>query len=102
MAIRRVPEVTAEQENRRTVPFASGPGFRMVTSKCDPVEPVPVGTYVALVFRVTGYDQDCDGSLMARLERVDADGRETGWKESAIGLYPDCAWVVDGPGELDG
>lgn len=101
MTIRRVPEITAEQENRRTVPFAGGPGFRMVTSQCDPVESVPVGTYVTMVFRVTGYDQDCDGSLMARLEAVDAEGRATGWEESAIGLYPGSAWVVDGPGELD-
>jgi hypothetical protein len=101
MAIRRVPEITAEQENRRTVPLASGPGFSMVTSRCDPVEPVPVGAYVAMVFRVTGYDPDCDGHLMARLENVGADGKSTGWEESAIGLYPDSAWIVDGPGELD-
>jgi hypothetical protein len=98
MAIRRVPDASG-RENFRIEPV---PGLRMTTVRRDPVEPVPVGTYVALVFRVTGYDQDCDGSLMARLERVDAGGRETGWKESAIGLYPDCAWVVDGPGELDG
>jgi hypothetical protein len=102
MAVRRVPEITAEQENRRTVPLASGPGFSMFTSRCDPVEPVPVGTYVAMVFRVTGYDPDCDGHLMARLENVDADGKPTGWEESAIGMYPDSTWVVDGPGELDG
>jgi hypothetical protein len=73
-----------------------------MTPRRDPVEPVPVGTYVAMVFRVTGYDQDCDGSLMARLENVDADGKSTGWEESAIGMYPNCTWIVDRPGELDG
>lgn len=101
MTIRRVPEITAERENRRTVTLAGGPGFRMVTSRCDPVEPVPVGSYVAAVFRVTGYDPDCDGSLMARLEGVDADGDTTGWEETGVGLYPGCTWVLDGPGDLD-
>jgi hypothetical protein len=98
MAIRRVPDISA-RENFRIEPV---PGLRAMTPRRDPVEPVPVGTYVAMVFRVTGYDQDCDGSLMARLENVDADGKTTGWEESAIGMYPDSTWVVDGPGELDG
>jgi hypothetical protein len=99
---RRVPEITAGQENRRSVPLASGPEFRMVTSKVDPVEPVPVGTYVAMVFRVTGYDPDCDGSLMARLENVGTDGETTGWEPTHLGLYPDCTWIVDRPDALDG
>lgn len=99
MAIRRVPEVTREQENFRLEPV---PGLRAMTPRRDPVEPVPVGTYVAMVFRVSGYDQDCDGSLMARVENVDADGRTTGWEESALGLSPESTWVIDGPGELDG
>jgi hypothetical protein len=99
MAIRRVPEIAAERENFRLEPV---PGFHAMTPRRDPVEPVPVGTYVAMVFRVTGYDPDCDGSLMARLENVDADGKTTGWEESAIGMYPDSTWVVDSPGELDG
>jgi hypothetical protein len=101
MTIRRVPEITAEQENRRTVPLASGSGFNMVTSRVDPVEPVPVGTYIAMVFRVTGYDRDCDGSLMARLASVDAEGEETGWETDHHGLYPNCDWVLGGPGDLD-
>jgi hypothetical protein len=102
VTIRRVPEITAEQENFRMVPFFDLPGTEgYVTIKRDPVEPVPVGTYVAMVFRVTGYDQDCDGSLMARLECVDADGEPTGWNPANLGLYPDDAWVLDGPDALD-
>jgi hypothetical protein len=80
MTIRRVPEITPDREN-----------FRLE----------PVGTYIAMVFRVTGYDRDCDGSLMARLECVDAAGETTGWTPVNLSLYPDSAWVLDGPGELD-
>jgi hypothetical protein len=99
--IRRTPEITAEQENHRLVPLAGGPGFSAVMSKVDPVERVPVGTYVVKVFRVTGYDPDCDGSLMARLDNVGADGKSSGWEVTHLGLYPDSTWVIDGPGELD-
>ncbi len=100
--VRRVPEITAAQENFRTVPlFPDGSRPGMVTSRRDPVEPVPVGSYVARVFRVTGYDADCDGSLMARLEAVTADGEPTGWSVNCIGLYPDSAWVLDRPDALD-
>jgi hypothetical protein len=95
---RRVPEITG-QENARLVPV---PGLRAVTLKRDPVEPVPVGSYVAVVFRVTGYDPDCDGHLMARLENVGADGESTGWEPTHLGLYPECTWIVDRPDALDG
>jgi len=99
--IRRVPAITAEQENYRVEPLAEGAGFNAVMGRRDPVEPVPVGTYVAMVFRVTGYDPDCDGSLMARLAAVDADGEESGWEPTQLGLYPACTWVVDAPDALD-
>ena len=98
MTIRRIPDISS-RENFRIEPV---PGSTLTTIRRDPVEPVPVGTYVAMIFRVTGYDQDCDGSLMARLERVEADGEATGWEETHIGVYPDGMWVVDGPGELEG
>jgi hypothetical protein len=65
-----------------------------------PVEPVPVGTVVLMAFRITGYDRDCDGSAMARLENIDALGEATGWEEAHVGLYPESAWVADSIGEL--
>jgi hypothetical protein len=101
VTIRRVPEITAEQENARFESLAETHGIRAFMTRVDPVEPVPVGTYVAMVFRVTGYDPDCDGHLMARLENVDASGEATGWEDKAIGLYPGLTWVVDGPGDLE-
>lgn len=99
MSIHELPKITAEQENWRSVELTPG-NPRFLTSKRDPVEPVPVGTYVAMVFRVTGYDPDCDGSLMARLEHVDRNGEATGWEPTHLGLYPDTDVVLDGPGDL--
>lgn len=96
-SISRVPRIDADQENARLVPL----GPSVATVRRDPVEPVPIGVYVACVFRVTGYDQDCDGSLMAQLEAVDATGEATGWTVDCIGLYPDTAWVLDTPDALD-
>ncbi len=96
-ALRPVREITAEMENFRTVPFV---GTNMFTSKRDPVEPEPVGTYVVMVFQVTGYDPDCDGSLMARLRAVQSDGESTGWEPNCLGLYPDTALVVEHPSVL--
>jgi hypothetical protein len=100
--MRRVPETTAEAENFRSVPaFPARPELANITTvKRDPVEPVPVGTYVAMVFRVTGYDRDCDGSLMARLAHVDRAGEESGWEPDHLGIDPDSEVVLDDPGEL--
>lgn len=99
--MKRVREITAAEENYRLEPLASGPGFRALMSKRDPVEPVPVGTIVAMVFRVTGYDPDCDGSLMARLEGISSDGEPTGWEPTHLGLRPGSAWVLNSADELD-
>lgn len=105
--IRRIPEITAKQENFRiepVYPVSSAAGNKTAyiqTIRRDPVEPVPIGTYIARVFRVTGYDQDCDGSLMARLAAVDKTGEDTGWEPTHLGLYRDSAWIVDNPDELD-
>lgn len=94
--LRPVPAVTAEQENHRFVELAPG----IFTSKVDPVEPVPVGTYIVMCFRVTGYDPDCDGSLMGRFEQVNRHGESTGWEPTHVGLYPDTDLVVDHPSLL--
>lgn len=73
-------------------------GIRVV--RRDFVPPVPVGSYVVKVFRVTGYDPDCDGSAMARLEAVNFEGEPTGSIMGYLGLYPDTALVVDHPSEV--
>lgn len=93
--MKRVPDIS-DKENCRIVPIFPG----AVTFKRDPVEPVPVGTYVAMVFKVTGYDPDCDGSLMARLAHVDENGEESGWEPTHLGLYPSTDIVLEDPGEL--
>ncbi|MCP4898870.1 MAG: hypothetical protein GY906_18010 [bacterium] len=76
-----------EEENFRMEPaFSDTPRIQFV--KRDPVEPEPVGFIVLMAFRITGYDQDCDGSLMARAEQIDKDGNATGWGSTHIGLHP--------------
>jgi hypothetical protein len=87
--MRPVREITAQEENFRAVPM--GP-FDVI--RRDPIEPEPIGTIVLTAFRVVGYDPDCDGSLMARLEHIDKDGEPTGWEQNAVGLYPDTELVV--------
>lgn len=98
MSIHPIPEITAEAENFRLEPLPDMPNIKFV--RRDPVEPVPVGTYIARVFRVTGYDPDCDGSLMVRMQSVDFDGEPTGWEVDSLGLYPDSSVVLDSPGDL--
>ncbi len=88
--MRPVRNISAE-DNARMV---SIPGTPFDTIKRDSVEPEPVGTIVLMAFRITGYDPDCDRSLMARLENIDKDGEETGWESSAIGLYSESELVV--------
>lgn len=96
--LRPVREITAVEENFRLESF---PGEGKVIRR-DPVEPEPVGTYVVMCFRITGYDRDCDGSLLARLEQVDMEGRTTGWATDGLGLYPDTDLVVEHPAKLWG
>lgn len=88
--MRPVREITSEMENLRSVEFAPG----METLKRDPVEPEPVGTIVLMAFRITGYKQDCDGSLMATVAHIDKDGEESGWEQDCIGLTPHSDLVV--------
>lgn len=90
--MRPVREITAAEENFRMERLQPSDPFAVI--RRDSVEPEPVGTIVLMAFRVTGYDRDCDGSLMARLEHIDKDGECTGWDPSHIGLYPHTDLVV--------
>lgn len=94
MSIRPVRKVTAEEENFRLDPLQGTQAFFI---QRDGVEPEPVGTYVVMVFEITGYDPDCDGSLMVRAKQVSRDGTATGWEINNLGLYPDTDLVVDSP-----
>ena len=89
--MKRIREITSKEEDFRTVPWI---GSRFETIKRNPVKPVPVGTIILVAFRVTGYDPDCDGGLMARLEQVDKDGEPTGWEQNAMGLYKDTELIT--------
>lgn len=89
------------EENARLVPlFPAGELPQMSTLKRDFAPPVPIGAYVVMVARVVGYDPDCDGSAMARLEFVDREGETTGWTQGNIGLYPETELLVDHPHDL--
>jgi len=68
-------------------------GFAVI--KRDPIEPERVGAIVLLPFRVTGYDRDCDRSLMARLEGIDADGNATGWDVNSVGIANGVVVTLD-------
>ena len=89
--MRPVRKITAEVENFRT---ESVPGAAFDVIRRDPVEPEPVGTIVLMPYRITGYDPDCDGSLMARLEAIDKNGETVGGEMNCVGLYPDSNLVV--------
>ena len=93
--MKRIREITSEEESFRVVSLSE----RFETIRRNPVKPVPVGTLVMVAFRVTGYDTDCDGGLMARLEQVNKDGEPTGWEQNAIGLYEHTD-LITSPEEL--
>lgn len=86
--MRAVKNIEAE-ENARVVDISPG----WMTLRYDPIEPEPVGTIVLKAFRIAGYDKDCDGSLMARMENLAlyGDGKidASGWDVTNIGLYHD-------------
>ncbi len=101
--LRPVRTISAEEENFRVVNMQHKylPDLpTMSVIKRDPVEPEPVGTYVIQVFRISGYDQDSDGSLMARMENVDNEGNTTGWCVDKISLSWNDTLVVDHPALL--
>lgn len=99
MYIRPVHAIDPKQENPRMVPIMKG-DMQFFTLKVDPVEPEPVGQYVVCVFEIIGYDQDYDGSLMARLMSVDKDGKRTGAEMNNVGIYPEDTLVVQHPSVL--
>jgi hypothetical protein len=90
--MRPVREITADEENFRLEPIDGCSNAGCI--RRDPVKPEPEGTIILKAFRITGYDQDCDGSLMARLEAIDQKGDTTGWQPKNIGLYPSTELVV--------
>ena len=69
------------------------PGVDARILKRDPVEPEPVGTIILYPLRIVGYDQDCDGSLMARLDFVENSDNKNPLV-THVGLYPNSALVV--------
>lgn len=89
--MRPVREITAEEERFRVEPIERTQAGMI---RRDPVQPEPIGTIVLMAFRVTGYDTDCDGSLMARLEHIDRDGEPSGWEPTHLGLHPTTDLVV--------
>lgn len=94
--MRKIREITSEEENFRLEPFAKG----CASIERDPIKPEPIGTIILIPHKITGYDRDCDGSLMARLRSVPLDDLDdTGWEATNIGLYPDSGLVVT-QGEL--
>lgn len=92
--MRPTREITANEENFRIEPRATVGGAQIQTIRRDPIEREPVGTIVLQAFRITGYDRDCDGSLMARLDNIDKDGVETGWSPTHLGIDPSSTLVV--------
>lgn len=87
--MRPVRKITAEEENFRIELLPRG--FSVI--RREPIEPEPVGAIVLCAFKITGYDRDCDGSLMARLSQIGKDGEETGWSQDSIGLSHDTDLV---------
>jgi hypothetical protein len=88
--MRRARKITAKEENFRTEPF----GGVSETIKRDFVKPEPEGTIILMTFRIVGYDKDCDGSAMARLENIDQSGETTGWTPHHIGMGEESTLVI--------
>lgn len=85
----RIVKDVDEKENFRLVPVK---GTNIVNPKREFIEPEPVGTIVLLPFRITGYERDCDGSAMAKLENIfvhDDKLCTTGWNQSCVGIKGD-------------
>jgi hypothetical protein len=91
--MRPIREITAEEENFRVEP-ASTKSHCFSVVRRNPVKPEPEGTIILMPFRITGYNPDCDGSLMVCLDHLNIKGETTGWSPSNLGLYSDSGFVV--------
>lgn len=96
MAFRKILEITAEMENFRLERVSPN----IVVPRRDSIEPVPVGTIVAMPFRVVGYKKDCDGSLMAELDNLNSTGGDTGWRPKNIGVSDTDSVILDSAEDL--
>lgn len=97
--MRPVRSIPDSEDNFRLEPMEGFPPNVLKTRR-DPVEREPVGTILLQPSRITGYDTDCDGGLMARLLDVDSEGVDQGGEErKRCGIYPDTDLVVT-PEEL--
>jgi len=95
--MRKIREISDEEDNFRTVPFFNDGNHQMFTFKRDSIKPEPEGTVILLPFRIVGYDPDCDGSLMARLDNLyfyDGSLEDSGWSPSKLGLSIGAGFVV--------
>jgi len=82
-----IREITAEEEN-----------FRLEKNfiKRDPVKVVEEDQILLIPFKITGFTQDCDGSLMLKLSALQIDTlEETGWTEQNIGIYPSTGFITN-------
>jgi len=90
--MRPIRKITNEEENLKIVNIPWIPQASVI--KKNFVKPEPEGTIVLIPFRITKYQNDCDGSALASLEAIDTNGEIAGWGESGIGLYPETALVT--------
>lgn len=93
--MRYTKEISTKKENFRLEPLFDTKNNQSSIIKRDPIKSEPEGTIILKAFRIIGYDQDCDGSLMARIENINfTEAESTGWEESGIGLYPESTIVI--------
>jgi hypothetical protein len=88
--MRKIRRITGGEEGFRLEQYGS-----FMVPRRNPVELEPAGTIVLLPFKVAGYDEDCDGSLMARLDNITMEGEKTGWSPNHIGLRDGVVVTLD-------
>jgi len=88
--MRFIKKLSWEEEGRRLVERDPVRLPGMISFKVDPVEVEPIGTIILTPLMVVGWDEDCDGSLMARLEPLNLD-EETLLDEKPAPKYATCS-----------